>query len=143
MATEVETGHESEFHLQSGDTPGTFTELGEILEVPLPAGAAELIRASHMKSQGFHDYIASPLQEGEEADVVMNYIPNSATDQLCRASKGKTRGYRIVLRDGDATWEITGTLLVRDYVRTNPMDDRRTATLRVKWVSEATEAAGA
>lgn len=140
MTTEVETGHESEFHLHNG---ATLIELGEIIEVPLPAGAAELIKASHMKSTGYHDYIQAPLQEGEEADIVMNYIPGSTTDALCRASKGLTRAYKIVLQVDDGTWEITGTVLVRDYIRANPMEDRRTATLRVKWVSSETEAAGA
>ncbi|HYI42683.1 MAG TPA: phage tail tube protein [Sphingomicrobium sp.] len=140
----VETGHMTEFHLHDGASPGALVELAELLEVPLPAGAADLIETSHMKTEGFKSYINAPLKEGEEADLVMNYIPGSATDVLLRAAKaaGTARAYRIVLVVGAGTWEITGSLIVRDYVRSNPMGDRRTATARVKWVDAETEAAG-
>jgi hypothetical protein len=140
MATEVETGHGSEFWLDNES--GTLTLLGEITDVPIPSGAADLIDASHMKTVGFKDFIQAPLKDGEEADLVMNWIPGSATDALARGSVGKVRDYKIVLPvDGD-TWEITGSVLVRDYVRTNPMGDKRSGTLRVKWVGDSTEAAG-
>ena len=42
----------------------------------------------------------------------------------------------------NGTWEITGSLIVRNYVRTNPKADLRLATLTVKWTGIATEAAG-
>ncbi len=89
------------------------------------------------------DYIQSPLQDGEEVDLTMNWVISSATDALCRAAKGKTRDYKIVLPTGDGTYEILGTVLVRDYQRTNPLKEARTATLRVKWVGQSTEAPGA
>lgn len=141
--SDVETGWGTEFHMDNAS--GTLTELAEVLEVPLPSGAAELIRTSHMKTQGFHSYIATPLKDGEEADLVTNYIPGSPTDVLLREAKasGTPRDFKTVLLvDGD-TWEITGQLVVRDYIRSNPSEDRRTATARVKWSGEVTEAAGA
>lgn len=143
--SEVETGHLTEFHLHNGASPGALIELGELLEVPLPSGAAELIETSHMKTTGNKTYIKAPLKEGEEADLVMNYLPGSPTDVLLRAAKaaGNARAYKVVLVNGDGTWEISGSLIVRDYQRSNPMGDRRTATARVKWVGEETEAAGA
>ncbi|WP_165363653.1 hypothetical protein [Sphingobium cupriresistens] len=72
-------------------------------------------------------------------------IPGSPSDVLLRKAKADLRphAYKIVLQNGTGTWEITGSLLVRDYVRSNPMMDRRTATARVKWVNLETEAAGA
>lgn len=144
--SDVETGHLTEFHLWDY-TIGTpaLVELGELTEVPLPAGAADLIETSHMKTLGFKSYINAPLKEGEEADLVMNYIPGSLSDILLRKCKsdGRSHAYKIVLQNGTGTWEISGSLIVRDYVRSNPMMDRRTATARVKWVSEETEAAGA
>lgn len=144
--SDVETGHLTEFWLWDF-TLGTpaLVELGELLEVPLPSGTADLVETSHMKTTGFKSFINAPLQNGEEADLVMNYIPNSTSDVLCRKAKadGKAHAFKIVLIDGEGTWEISGSLIVRNYTRSNPMSDRRTATLRVKWVSEPTEAAGA
>ncbi|MEG8222417.1 phage tail tube protein [Sphingomonas sp. HH69] len=144
--SDVETGHLTEFHLWDYTlvTPA-LVELGELTEVPLPAGAADLIETSHMKTLGFKSYINAPLKEGEEADLVMNYIPGSLSDILLRKCKadGRSHAYKIVLQNGTGTWEISGSLIVRDYVRSNPMMDRRTATARVKWVNEETEAAGA
>lgn len=144
--SDVETGHLTEFHLWDYTiaTPG-LVELGELTEVPLPSGAADLVETSHMKTVGFKSYINAPLREGEEADLVMNYIPGSPSDILLRKAKadGRAHAYKIVLQNGTGTWEVAGSLIVRDYVRSNPMMDRRTATARVKWVSEETEAAGA
>ncbi|KMS54720.1 phage tail protein [Sphingobium cupriresistens] len=144
--SDVETGHLSEFWLKDPTSgSSTLVELGELTEVPLPEGTADLVETSHMKTIGYKSYINAPLKDGEEADLVMNYIPGSVTDQLCRKAKayGRPLEYKIVLVNGDGTWEISGQLIVRNYVRSNPMLDRRTGTLRVKWASEETEAAGA
>ena len=144
--SDVETGHLTEFWLWD-PTLGTpaLVELGELTEVPLPEGTADLVETSHMKTIGYKSYINAPLKDGEEADLVMNYIPGSPTDILCRKAKayGRPLEYKIVLVNGAGTWEISGELIVRNYVRSNPMLDRRTSTLRVKWSSEETEAAGA
>jgi hypothetical protein len=97
-------------------------------------------RRDHMGTTGFRDFIQSPLRDGEEADIVMNWIPNSATDTLCIAAIGATRAFELVVPAGAGhTYKFTGSVLVRNYVRNNPMDDKRTATLTVKWVSAITE----
>ncbi|ATP20397.1 hypothetical protein N5J77_02060 [Sphingobium yanoikuyae] len=144
--SDVETGHLTEFWLKDPSSgSATLVELGELTEVPLPEGTADLVETSHMKTIGYKSYINAPLKDGEEADLVMNYIPGSPTDILCRKAKdyGRPLEYKIVLVNGDGTWEISGELIVRNYTRSNPMLDRRTGTLRVKWSSEETEAAGA
>jgi hypothetical protein len=143
--SDVETGHLTEFWLTNDAATPALVELDELLEVPLPSGAADLIETSHMKTTGYKSYMNAPLKEGEEADLVMNYIPGSPTDLLLRSAKaaGDARPYKIVLKNGTGTHEVTGSLVVRDYVRSNPMSDRRTATARVKWVDAETEAAGA
>ena len=107
--SDVETGHLSEFHLHDGQTPGALVELDELVEVPLPSGAADLIENSHMKTVGFKSYMNAPLKEGEEANLVMNYIPGSPTDILLRGAKaaGTPRQFKIVLKVGVGTWEIT------------------------------------
>lgn len=142
MSTEVETGAGSTFEL--ANSSGALTAIGEITGVmPIPSGAPGLINASHFGSVDFMDYIQAPLRDGEEVDLSMNWIPGSATDALCREAKGKTRAYKITLPVGTGTWEISGSVLVRDYARTNPLDDKRSGVLRIKWVGAETEAAGA
>lgn len=148
MDSEVETGQLTEFWLfdpAAAAGAGALVELGELLDIPIPSGAADLIETSHRKTVGFKSFRAAPLRDGEEADLSMNWLPGSVSDALCRSAKaaGDSRAYKIVLKDGDGTWEITGNLMVRDYQRVDPMSDRRTGTLRVKWTSEPTEAAGA
>jgi hypothetical protein len=138
MTTAVTTGLGSTFKL--ADASALLTLLGEIVELPVPNGSTDLIDATNFGTTGFRDYIQSPLRDGEEADIVMNWIPNSATDTLCLAALGATRAFEIVVPAGAShTYKFTGSVLVRNYVRNNPMDDKRTATLTVKWVSAITE----
>ncbi len=142
MTTAVETGHGSEFWLKVG--AGTLTKLGEVFNIPVPnTEAAELIDASHMETEVYKDYIQARLREGVESDIEMNWIPGSATDTLCKSAVGLTCEYKVVIPDGADTVEFTGSCLVRNYMRSNPMDERRTGTLTVKWTSDPTEAAGA
>lgn len=139
MTTEVETGIGSEFWL--ADDNDTLILLGELTNIPIPSGTTALIDASHYKSVGFMDYISAPLQDGEEADLSMNWIPGSATDALCNDAKNKTRAFKIVVPvDGEPARQWTGEVLVRNYVRVNPFADKRTGTLTVKWVGEIVEA---
>lgn len=137
MATDVETGIGSEFRLD--DAGGNLVLLGEVTEMPVPNGSTDLIDASHFKTVGFRDYIQSPLRDGEEADIVMNWIPNSATDVLAVAAIGATREFELRVFQDTGVYIFTGSVLVRNYVRANPMDDKRTGTLTVKWVSAITE----
>lgn len=137
MATDAETGHGSEFWLD--DENSTLFELGEITDVPVPDGEAALIDASHHKTVGFKDYIQAPLQEGEEADLVMNWIPNSDTDAVCRGAVGQRRDFRINCPAEGGVYRFEGTVLVRKYTRQNPREEKRVGTLKVKWVSEVTE----
>jgi len=143
MADEVVTGHGSEFWL--ANAAGTLVQLAELTEVPLPAGAADLYETSHLKTQGFKTFKTARLADGEEADLVGNYIPGSPTDALIREAKesGEAREFRIVIDvddDGTTRREFTGEVLVRNYVRSNPADDRRTFTATVKWSGPITEA---
>ena len=137
MTTEVETGR-GEFWLD--DASSVSTKLGEVFTIPIPTGTAELIDASHFDTVGFRDFITARLRDGEETDVELNWVPGSATDTLCVAAIGTTRDFQIKVFQDAGVYTFDGSVLVRDYVRTNPLDDRRTATLRVKWVSTITEA---
>lgn len=138
MTTEVEVGLGSEFWL--ADASATLVLLGEVVAVPIPSGTSALIDASHMKTVGFRDYIASPLEDGEEAELTMNWIPGDATEALCLEAKNKRRAFKVIVPAEGGDRQFTGTVLVRNYVRNNPMDDKRTASLTVKWVSAIVEA---
>jgi hypothetical protein len=142
MATEVTTGLGSTFKL--ANAAAALTLIGEPTNIPIPSGATDLIEASHYASVDFKDFISSPLKDGEEADLTMNWVPGSATDSLLRAAVGQTRAFEIVVPAGegatsDGTFKWTGSVLVRNYVRENPFDDKRTGTLTVKWVGAITE----
>ena len=142
MATDVQTGLGSTFSLDNA--AGTLTLLGELTNIPVPSGTTELIDASHYGSVDYKDFIAAPLKDGEEADLVMNWIPGSASDALLKDAVGETRDFEIVVPAGegatsDGTYTFAGQVLVRNYVRENPFDDKRTGTLTVKWVGAITE----
>lgn len=137
MATDVQTGLGDEFRL--ADATDALVLIGEITNIPIPSGSSELIDASHYATTGFRDYIQSPLQDGEEADIEINWIPNSATDILLKAAVGETRDFEIRVFQDAGVLIFTGSVLVRSYNRTNPMDDKRSGTLTVKWVSAITE----
>lgn len=137
MATEVETGLGSTFKLADG--AGLLTLLGEPVEIPVPNGSTPLLDATHMGTTVFREYIQSPLRDGEEADVKMNWIPGSATDTLCKDAIGEIRDFEIVIPQDGGTYTFTGSVLVRNYTRMNPLDEKRQSTLTVKWVSDITE----
>jgi hypothetical protein len=141
MPSDVLTGHKTEFWLHDGTA---LVELGEIVDVPeMPSGERELIETSHMKTINYKTYLSAPLKEGSEVTIVMNYIPNSATDTICQAAENAAteRAYKIVYYTITGTKrKKTGNLIVRKYVPKNPMDDRRTADLTIKWTSDAVDA---
>ncbi len=142
MTTAVQTGHGSTFKL--ANAAAVLTLLGEVVNVPIPSGSFELIDATHHGSIGFRDFIQSPLKDGEEADLEVNWVPGLATDILLRDAVGKTRAFEIIVPAGvgattNGTYTFTGSVLVRNYVRENPLDDKRTGTLTVKWVGTVTE----
>lgn len=143
MADET-TGFGSTFKIGN---PTTLLELGNIEEWPnLPNFTRDLLDTTNYKTEGgFMTYIGSPLKDGAEDDLVMKLAIGSPTDLACRAAHadGKTRPYEMTLPLADgSTYVISGNLIVRNYVRTNPKADLRMATLTVKWSGIPTEAEG-
>lgn len=141
MTTQATTGDKTEFWLHDGTA---LVELGEIVDVPeFPSGTRELINATHHKSGSYMDYITAPHKDGNEVTIVMNLIPGSATETLCEAAAAASasRAYKIgYWNAAGIKRQKTGTCIVRDYRGKNPMDDRRTAELTIKWTSDAVDA---
>jgi predicted secreted protein len=140
---DADLGDGSEFWLAAAN--GDMTELAMVLEVPMPQEDIDLVEVTHMKSPNRRKEYISGWKDGSEGDVVMNYVPGSPTDVLIRGAKdsGERRAYRIVLPTADGTWEVSGFVIVRGYQPTNPLGDRRTATMTVKFTGAETQAAGA
>lgn len=140
---DADLGDGSEFWLAAAN--GDMVELAMVTEVPMPQEDIELVEVTHMKSPGRRKEYISGWKDGSEGDVVMNYVPGSPTDVLIRGAKdaGDRRAYRIVLPTKDGTWEITGFVIVRAYLPNNPLGDRRTATMTVKFTGAETQAEGA
>lgn len=138
------TGFGSTFSMGN---PVTLLELANIEEWPdLPSFTSDLLDTTNFKTAGgFMTHMASPLKDGAESDLVMKIALGSASDAACRLAMadGLVRPYLMALPTAnDGTWEVSGNLIVRSYVRTNPKADIRLATLTVKWSGIATEEAG-
>ena len=144
MTTTARIGSGAQFWLASA-VP-TLTQLGEITRIMMPNSQVAEVEATHFGSPNRRrEYIAGLIDDGE-GTFEMNYDPNSATDVICRAAlaDGVARAYKIVIPDGvSATWEVTGTCIVKGYERNVPIDDRMTAALTIRFTGAATEAAGA
>lgn len=138
-------GWGAEFHIGNTATPSVLTELLGVTALTPPNEQADDVEVTHFKSPGKRREYVRGLIETGEGTFEMNFVAGSATDLLCQAVKsaGTRRSYKIVIPDelGASAWEITGTCYVKGYERNIPMDDKMTATLTVKFTSEATEAA--
>lgn len=140
MSTDAQIGWGGKFFLQN--EADEWVELDEILETPFPEGETEDVEATHMQSPNRRrEYIAGLINDGT-GDVLMNYVPGSTTDVLCRdlQDAGITTGYRVQLLQPDSSyWQIQGECIVKKYGRNSPIDDRRTATLTVRFTGAAVE----
>ena len=132
MTTNVGIGLGSEFWLDNAS--GVLTQLDELLSVTPPNPQIEEVEATHMGSTA-REFIAG-LTDFGEGEFEFNFIPHNATDQLIRAaiSDRVQRSFKIVLpRAAGDTQEITGECIVKGWVPNDPIDDRMTATLTVRY----------
>lgn len=141
--TDASIGWGAEFHMDNAT--GVLTELEEITGITPPAPETDDVEATHFKSANRkREYIAGLIEDGT-GDFETNYVAGSPTDVLLRAAQkdGKARDYKIVIPAGDATWEVSGQLIVKKYARSIPIDGVQKATLTVRFTGDTTEAAGA
>ena len=144
MATAVTIGSGAEFWLDNANATPVLTKLAEIISVTLPNSQVEDVDATHMDSPNRRrEFVAGLIDDGE-GTIEMNYVPNSATDILIRAAlaDGKTRNYKVsLLQPTGPRWEITGQCIVKGYERNVPIDDRKTASLTIRFTGASAEAA--
>lgn len=123
-----------------------LVELDEVVSFPLPEDESDEVEVTHLKSPDRRrEYIAG-LIDGGTVDIELNYVPNSATDQLIRAQRasGAVRTVVFTLPDGDAGWEITTSAFIKGYAR-GPVavDQKMNAVVRLRITGAQTEAAAA
>lgn len=138
MTTNVGIGLGSQFWLD--DASDVLTELNELLSVTPPNPQIADVEATHMASTA-REFIAGLTDYGD-GTFEFNYIPNNATDVLVRAAIADkvVRDFKIVLPIADgSTQEITGQCICKGWVRADPIDNRMTATLTVRYTGSPTE----
>jgi predicted secreted protein len=140
--TAAKTGWGGEFHLDATNGAGTPTELVEVVSITLPNGETERVEATHLKSPNRRrEYIAGMIDDGE-MEVVINYVPGSATDLLVRTAQtdGLDRNWMAVIPRTTTDWEITGTGIVTGYDRgTIEVDGVMRATITIAVSGSQTE----
>lgn len=132
MTTAVGIGLGSEFWLDNAS--GVLTQLDEVLSVTPPNPQIDEVEATHMGSTA-REFIAG-LPDYGEGEFTFNFIPHNATDVLVRAAivDRVARSYKIVLPIASgSTQEITGECIVKGWQPTDPIDDRMTASLTVRF----------
>ncbi len=142
--TLAKTGYGGEFWL--GNAADVLTELVEVVSFTMPNGEVETVEATHLKSPNRRrEYISGMIEDGE-LEVVLNYLPGSATDTLILTalSDGDSRPYKAIIPRLVANWMINGTCIVTGYDRGSvEADGKMEATMTVRLTGASTEAAGA
>jgi hypothetical protein len=130
-ATRAIIGYGTTVFVGDSSSPGTYTQLQEVIEVTPPNAQVDDVEATHFTSDNrTREYIAG-LIEGGEAAVGMNRVPGSATEILLLGLQ--TNGTRVAVRiiwPNQTIWEFIGH--VKGYETSSPIDDRMTATCTFK-----------
>lgn len=137
------TGWGGSAHLHNGTA---LTELVGVTGVTFPEDQVDEIEVTTLKAANRRKEFISGMIDSGTFEVEMNHVPNSATDQLCRAAltAGDTRAWKIVVPDDDGTElrKFEGSGFVKGY-RINQMrpNEAMTATLMIRVSGAVTEAA--
>lgn len=138
MTTNVGIGSGTLVYLDNAS--GTPTLLDEVISVTLPNPQIDDVEATHMGSTA-KEFIAGLTDYGS-GDFEFNYIPNNATDVLIRAaiSDKVARTLKVVLPIADgSTQEVSCECIVKGWVRNDPIADRMTATMSVRFTGAPSE----
>lgn len=138
--TEAEIGWGGRVYLQDADA--NWVELAEVTDVPYPDDQVGDVEKTHMQSPGRRKEYLSGLIDGGTGDIVMNWLPNSATDQLCTEFKnsGAVRGLRVDTLLSDGTyWRSEVSVIAKGYKKVTPIDGVKKATLTVRFTGAAAE----
>jgi predicted secreted protein len=139
MTTLADIGYDTSFAIKVG---ASFVVLAEVYEVTPPEVSVDQVEVTHFKSPGrSREYIAA-LSDNGTASASMNYVPNSATDQLIETllTSGDTAEMQITYPNGVT---VTFDAFVASYSKAIPVADRMTADVSFKVTGDVVMAAGA
>lgn len=142
--SEVTTGHGTELWINPS---GVLTKVAEIDDFPeLPTSAeTEIYEVSHLGTTGYREHKKHPLKDGTPITFVGNYVINSASDTLLQAADDAEGPipYKIVVLQGEDSFDITGSALFYGLKRKNPKGEKRTFEMTMKPTVKPTTAATA
>lgn len=137
MTTNADIGYDTKFEIE---VDSTFTALAEVFEVTPPEIAVDQVEVTHFKSLNRSREYIPALSDNGTASASMNYVPNSATDQMIETllGSGDVAKMRITYPN-DAT--VTFDAFVSGYSKSIPVADRMTAEVQFKVTGDVTLAA--
>ncbi len=135
-------GYDTEFRIKVTPEASTFTALAEVYSVTPPESSIDQVEVTHFKSPGRRREYIPTLSDNGTASCEMNYIPGSATDLLIEAliTAGSVVPAEIEFPNGTV---VAFSCSVSGYSKTNPVDDRLTATVEFQVTGDVTITAGA
>lgn len=134
----VTTGHASELWINTGAGLAKVAEIDDIPELPTGSERA-LYETSSFDSVDYKEFKKEPLKEGVEIEITGNYVINSAADAILQDADDAegALAYRIVLKEGAATYHCEGEALFYNLKRMNPKAEKRTFSIMMKPVAAA------
>jgi len=135
--SDVTTGHGSELYIHNGTNLEKVAEVDDIPE--LPSGEQELYEVSHLGTTGYREWKKQPLRDGVPVTLTGNYVIASASDALLQSADDAEGplAYKIVIPQGEDSYEVTGTALFYGFRRMNAKDAKRTFQITMKPVDAA------
>ena len=136
--SDVTTGFGSKLEIDVGAGLVVVAEIDDIPELPT-SNERELYETSSFDTEEFKEWKKLPLKDGTPITIMGNYVINSASDATLQSADDADGAlpYRIVLVEGDNTYEVTGTGLFYGLKRKNPKDSKRTFEITLKPVDAA------
>jgi hypothetical protein len=87
--------HGTKIAISNGESPETFTNLGECRVVPQSGGTSGLIDASNHDTVGNMDYLAKDLSDGDEIECECNYVASDAGQNAFKAAYDSKTAYNF------------------------------------------------
>lgn len=131
--SDVTTGHGTELWINPSGTLVKVAEIDDLPELPTSADT-ELYDVSHMGTVGYREHKKHPLKDGVPITVVGNYVIASASDTLLQAADDAEGPipYKVVVKQGTDSYDITGSALFYGLKRKNPKGEKRTFEITMK-----------
>lgn len=136
--SDVTTGFGTKLEIDIGAGLVVVAEIDDIPELPT-GNDRELYETSSFDTVEYKEWKKQPLKDGVPITITGNYAINSPSDATLEAADDADGAlpYRIVLKQDDDEYEVTGTALFYGLKRKNPKDSKRTFEITLKPVDAA------